>query len=59
MTPEIYTLQHGNTPQPKLLDADPITTHWPKLPSGSYIPAPRELTLSERMGHAMARWWGL
>lgn len=59
MNPETYTPQHSKIPQPKLLDQDVVTSHWPKLPLGPYIPAPRELTLAERWKLNKARRLGL
>ena len=59
MTAADFTLQHTDVEQAKLLDEDVVTSNWPPLPIGPYIPAPRELTLKERWALNTARKLGL
>lgn len=57
-TPE-FSLRHSDVSQAKLLDEDVVTSNWPPLPIGPYIPAPRELSLVQRWKLNKARRLGL
>lgn len=59
MTPDTFTLQHSDIPQPVLLDIDPVTTVWPMPPVRPYTPAPRQLTLVQRWKLNKARRQGI
>jgi len=61
MNPANFELQHSDVDQPKLLDGECATRHWPMPAGGVWVPRPAaetELTLAQRIAMVFDRVLG-